>query len=167
MVSHAISEVATKKDKSLDREKVCPFLLRIFCTNMRHNSVHDYSKGSTPTNNELQVYTWFDCSLKELKDLVLNVDQRASKEGTIFDFSIVSPDRFTSRMNMRNIGVVVHKQEGLDDKKTLQSTKFEIGDYIDVAITYARQNDFGGRGDFRRSDNGPRRQFGGPRRYRN
>ena len=31
----------------LDREKTCPFLLRVFCSTSRHNPMQDYAKGQS------------------------------------------------------------------------------------------------------------------------
>jgi len=33
------------KDNEIDREKVCPLLLRVFCANSRHNNLTDYNRG--------------------------------------------------------------------------------------------------------------------------
>ena len=37
------------KEGEIDREKVCPLLLRVFCANSRHNNLADYNRGK---------YTW-------------------------------------------------------------------------------------------------------------
>ena len=34
------------KDNEIDREKVCPLLLRVFCANSRHNNLSDYNRGT-------------------------------------------------------------------------------------------------------------------------
>ena len=33
------------KEGEIDREKVCPLLLRVFCANSRHNNLTDYNRG--------------------------------------------------------------------------------------------------------------------------
>ena len=30
----------------IDREKICPFLLRVFVSTSRHNPIHEYSRGN-------------------------------------------------------------------------------------------------------------------------
>ena len=35
----------SSKDNEIDREKVCPLLLRVFCANSRHNNLSDYNRG--------------------------------------------------------------------------------------------------------------------------
>uniref|UniRef100_A0A1I7XTC4 18 kDa Sin3-associated polypeptide n=1 Tax=Heterorhabditis bacteriophora TaxID=37862 RepID=A0A1I7XTC4_HETBA len=52
-----ISQVAVNQEKPVDREKICPLLLRVFCANGRHNPIADYTRGNVPAN-ELQMYTW-------------------------------------------------------------------------------------------------------------
>ncbi|CAD6188295.1 unnamed protein product [Caenorhabditis auriculariae] len=158
-----ISQVAVSHEKPVDREKTCPLLLRVFCANGRHNAMMEYSNrngGSVPAN-ELQMYTWLDCTLRELTSLIKEVNPDARRRGTTFDFAIVSPDKMSSRFSTREIGNTMNGQRGIDDSKTLQQCKFEVGDFVDVAITmpggqrrfggYGRDREFGGpRGDFER-----------------
>merc|ERR1712025_60031 len=132
------------KEGEIDREKVCPLLLRVFCANSRHNNLADYNRGKVPPN-ELQIYTWMDASLKELTSLVREVNPESRKKGTYFDFAIISPsmDRRAQFSNngsvnhyqSRDIGTTVSGTKGMDDNKTLSQARFVIGDYIDIAIT--------------------------------
>lgn len=75
----------------------------------------------------------------------------------IHELILVTPDRFTNRMNIRNIGVTINGTRGVDDAKTLADCKFEVGDYIDVAIIPPRApaRDY----PPRRSIDGPPRRF--------
>merc|ERR1712115_218022 len=133
-----------KEGGEIDREKVCPLLLRVFCANSRHNNLSDYNRGKVPPN-ELQIYTWMDASLKELTSLVREVNPESRKKGTYFDFAIISPsmDRRAQFSNngsvnhyqSRDIGTTVSGTKGMDDNKTLSQARFVIGDYIDIAIT--------------------------------
>ncbi|GBM02981.1 hypothetical protein AVEN_214702-1, partial [Araneus ventricosus] len=41
---------------SIDREKTCPLLLRVFLNNGRHHSLGEFVRGNVPPN-ELQIYT--------------------------------------------------------------------------------------------------------------
>ena len=36
-----------KEGGEIDREKVCPLLLRVFCATSRHNNLLDYNRGKT------------------------------------------------------------------------------------------------------------------------
>uniref|UniRef100_A0AC35G0D0 Histone deacetylase complex subunit SAP18 n=1 Tax=Panagrolaimus sp. PS1159 TaxID=55785 RepID=A0AC35G0D0_9BILA len=172
MHSNVISEVDSKADKVIDREKVCPLLLRIFVANMRHNPIQEYKNGSVPQHNELQIYTWMDCTLRELMFCIKDVNIDSRRKGTTFEFAIVTPDFRSNRMNFKTIGITTHGQKGVDDTKTLASCKFQIGDYIDVAITPATLPNRGrhhgggdyprGGGDFARGGDFPRRSIDGP-----
>ena len=50
-----------------------------------------FSAGQTP-QNELQIYTWMDATLKELTGLIKEVNPESRRRGTYFDFAIVYPD---------------------------------------------------------------------------
>lgn len=101
-MTHVISQVAVHPDKVINREKVCnffhhlrtkfnfkicPLLLRIFCSTGRHHTPGDYARGKTP-ENELQIYTWMDCTLRELMKLIKDVNPEARRRGTKFSFSV-------------------------------------------------------------------------------
>merc|ERR1712062_244624 len=122
------------QEKAIDREKTCPLLLRVFCSNDRHHPLSEFSRGSTPTN-ELQIYTWMDATLKELTGLVKEVNPDARRKGTFFDFSIVYPDNRSPTFRMRDIGTTCAGRKSNDDTVTLSSKKFVIGDYLDIAIS--------------------------------
>jgi len=121
-------------DKTIDREKTCPLLLRVFCNIGRHASPREYQRGNTPIN-ELQIYTWLDATLKELSSLVREVNVDARQKGTYFDFGIVYPDPRAPVYAIREIGTTCVGLRGKDDNVTLASKDFDIGDYIDIAIT--------------------------------
>lgn len=70
--------------------------------------------GSTPSN-ELQIYTWLDASLKELTQLIRDVNPETRKKGTYFDFALVFPDNRSGSYRMREIGVTCSGQRGADD----------------------------------------------------
>lgn len=54
--------------------------------------------------------------------------------GTYFDFALVYPDTRPGLYRIRDIGVTCSGVQGQDDHKTLSQIKFQIGDYLDVAI---------------------------------
>jgi histone deacetylase complex subunit SAP18 len=114
----------------------------------RHNALSDYNNGSTPTN-ELQIYTWLDCTLRELSSLIKDVNVESRKRGVEFRFSVgmffrlvwlfnfpvsVTPHPRSSRFILNDVGVVTNGERGNDDSKTLSSCNFAIGDYIDVSF---------------------------------
>lgn len=45
----------------VDREKTCPMLLRMFCREHGHHRPEDFSRERQPTDDELIIYTWYEC----------------------------------------------------------------------------------------------------------
>ena len=59
----------------IDRTSTCPFLLRCFWNEGQHNHLRSYrgaGSGSFP-DQEIQIYTWKDATLRELSDLLRDV----------------------------------------------------------------------------------------------
>ncbi|GBP42312.1 Histone deacetylase complex subunit SAP18 [Eumeta japonica] len=111
MESMVVEEVKPV-EKPVDREKTCPLLLRVFCSTGRHNSPADYARGNVP-QNELQIYTWMDATLRELTSLVKEVNPETRRKGTYFDFAIVYPDMRSPTYRMREIGVTCSGQRAI------------------------------------------------------
>lgn len=81
-----VSEV--KQKLPIEREKVCPMLLRVFPRPYSHFTPADFANGRTP-RNELNMHTWMDCTFKELSRLVGAGQASARKRGTRFEFANV------------------------------------------------------------------------------
>lgn len=86
-----------------------------------------------PKTSELQIYTWLDATLSELMGLVREMPEFRTK-GTQFNFSIVFPEPTSPTYRMRPIGVTIGGKRGPDDELTLAQCRYQIGDFIDVAI---------------------------------
>ncbi|XP_015908795.1 histone deacetylase complex subunit SAP18 [Parasteatoda tepidariorum] len=128
------SVVEEKPELSVDREKTCPLLLRVFLSKGRHHSLSDFQRGNVPPN-ELQIYTWLDATLKELTSLVKEVNPDARRKGTHFDFALVFPEPRGPNYRMREIGRTCSGEKSADDGKSLSACRFQIGDYLDIAIS--------------------------------
>ncbi|KAI9470606.1 MAG: Sin3 associated polypeptide p18-domain-containing protein [Benjaminiella poitrasii] len=98
----------------VDREKECPFLLRIFYRNGGHNS-----KNAT---------------LEEIAQLIEQVVPEARDPDARIVFRLIYLDSERARYNSRDLGRVVPANPTEDQKKTLDACNFFIGDYLDVAI---------------------------------
>ena len=94
-----------------------------------------------------------DATLKELTSLVKAVTTDARSKGTTFEFAIVYPDMRSQGYRMRDIGVTCTGRNGPDDFVTLSGKKFQVGDFLDVAIVSARTG--GGRGQMMRGRGRP------------
>merc|ERR1719473_2653972 len=111
--------------QAIDREKVCPCLLRGFVQEGRHHSPRDYSfqsPGRAPTHKEVQIYTWGDATLKEMMTLIQTVNQSAQRASLSFAF--VYPDR-DGRAAVRKVGLTHASRRGADDGKQLRELGFQ------------------------------------------
>ncbi|KAL1783567.1 histone deacetylase complex subunit SAP18 [Sigmodon hispidus] len=119
----------------MDLEKTCQLLLRVFTTNKgHHHRIDEFSLGNVPSS-ELQIYTWMDATLKELTSLVKEVYPEARKKGTHFNFAIVFMDLKRPGYRVKEISSTMSGRKDTDDSMTVQSQKFQIGDYLDIVIT--------------------------------
>ena len=84
------------------------------------------------------LYCRKDATLKELMSLVKEVNPDARRKGTVFEFAIVFPDARRGGFIMKEIGSTTAGHKGANDTVTLESKKFQIGDFIDVAIQSPR-----------------------------
>ncbi|KAK9474024.1 Sin3 associated polypeptide p18-domain-containing protein [Dipodascopsis tothii] len=139
---------------SIDREKVPPFMLRMFFRQGGFHPLQSFLPDRLPLDESLQIYTWKDCTLRELHELLVTglpaaVTARCS-------FRIVYMDKYRAgEFVCKDIGD--YTPEGHPDfrpgahttSKSLEDARFVIGDFIDVKVW---------------TDRGPRQ--GGGRRFR-
>lgn len=79
-----------------------------------------------------------DATLKELMTLIKEVNPDARKKGTTFDFATVFPNPRQPGFLLKELGSTTAGKKSPSDSITLESKKFQIGDYIDVAVQYPR-----------------------------
>lgn len=82
-----------------------------------------------------------DATLKEIASLVREVHPEARRKGTRFHFALVFPDLRGPSYRRRDIGSITSGIPGDDDKKTLGDSRLQIGDYMDIAITYPERRE--------------------------
>jgi histone deacetylase complex subunit SAP18 len=154
--SENILKEKTEQTKStVDREKVCPFLLRVFCKRGSHHRIEDFTINHQPVEDEIQIYTWKDASLREIASLLAEIDPKYAKHGNSLSFKSVYLDNIRARYNSKDLGVINISKPSKTDDVTLEENRFIIGDFIDVALqsysdvrhrySYDRQDNFGGR----------------------
>lgn len=81
--------------KEIDRSKSCPHLLRLFWKSNRNNPQLEYkaaANGKFP-QNEIQIYTWPDATLREIGDLLKSTVAIARQRNVTLSFELVYPDR--------------------------------------------------------------------------
>ncbi|EFN53580.1 hypothetical protein CHLNCDRAFT_136773 [Chlorella variabilis] len=125
--------VAVVKEPAIDREKVCPLLLRVFPRLGAHHQLEDFARRGDEPKDEVQIYTWMDATLRELCDLVKEVQPAARRPMARLSFAFVYPDRRGKNV-MRQVGLVHSTRLGEDDSKSLKQLNFQTGDFLSVAI---------------------------------
>jgi histone deacetylase complex subunit SAP18 len=99
--------VQVEASAPLDREKICPLLLRCFWKDGEGNVAADYKDcghGTVPAN-EIQIYTWADATLRELSDLVKDVIAQALRVSQFsLTFALVYPDS-EGRFVLRSVSI--------------------------------------------------------------
>lgn len=128
---------------AVDRSKACPFLLRCF---VFHDKAPDADLFVDPNNlpEDFHVYTWRDATLRELTELVKEVDQPARRNGAILEFYLAFPSvDDEQKITMEHVGnttsVRGERVSGrrFAERRTLSERGFEIGDYLAINVISA------------------------------
>jgi len=120
-------------EPQVDREKTCPLLLRVYTKHGSHHKLEEFAVRGKEPEGEIQMYTWFDANLRELSDLIKEVNSEARGRNCRMSFAFIYPDR-NGRNVMRQVGMVHSSRSSEDDLRTLRSLRFQTGDFLDVAI---------------------------------
>ncbi|RUS19014.1 Sin3 associated polypeptide p18-domain-containing protein [Endogone sp. FLAS-F59071] len=126
----------SKKRLSVDREKTCPFLLRLFWRTGSHHRNEEFDVDKAPVHDELQIYTWKDATLQELALLLKEVQPEATRPQARISFRLVYMDNLRGRYMSKEIGTVTNNRPTAEEQKTLDDVRFVTGDYIDVCVAY-------------------------------
>ena len=121
----------------VNREKTCPFLLKIFYKIDSYNSLNLFRDKNFPS--ELNIYTWEDADLEELAKFIhLALKKTVLSAYDYYKFSRIYYDSKGTLLR-DEIGCVVtnSKSSKLNENvnKTLKEIGFQIGDYFDINIT--------------------------------
>ena len=117
----------------VDREKITPLLLRIFVKEAEHHTVEEFNSDSLPTQDEIQLYTWKDATLKEISNAIKAHKHLARQQHSKLSFSLVYPNK-TGANRLRPVAVTQNSKRTKEENLTLKQLKHETGDYLDVAI---------------------------------
>eukprot|EP01068_Selenidium_serpulae_P016005 Selendium_serpulae@DN6258_c2_g1_i3.p2 len=118
----------------VDRDKVCPFLLRVFYSMGEHHPMSDFEPhGKVPAHHEFQTYSWSDATLRELVDLVKDVIPEARGRRKRLSFKMICSDE-SGTGTAKDMGIVHSQFRASTDDTTLRTLNFKIGDLVDVAI---------------------------------
>jgi histone deacetylase complex subunit SAP18 len=126
--------LSSSQNYEVNREKICPFLLKVFYKENDFNSLEDLNNSIFPSSRELHIYTWMDASLREITMLVKEAVEAARKKDAVLNFCFVFPDS-KGKLQRKEVGSVFSNKKGADDNKTLHYLKFSVGDYLDINIS--------------------------------
>jgi len=139
--SSSSSSLSNNNDFFVNREKTCPFLLRVFYKINGNNHLSDFEGEKFPP--ELHIYTWEDANLKELAKFIHD----ALKDTVIgmydlYQFSRIHYDSDGTLLRDYAGSVVINDKKSKLNKNMKTSLKeigFQIGDYFDINITSANR----------------------------
>ena len=106
----------------VDRDKTCPFLLRVFYKEGGQHRLEEFEAEKLPSE-EIQVYSWLDANLREISEHIQKDLDLARKRDTQLDFSLVHPD-YSGSYRRKFLGTVKVGNMSSDDLKTLQSLRY-------------------------------------------
>lgn len=90
--------------EEINREKTCPLLMRVFPRQAGHHKLEDFAdRNNLP--EEIAIYTWMDADLRELSDLIKDVQPAARNRSARISFAFVYPDR-RGRNVMRQVRLI-------------------------------------------------------------
>lgn len=75
-----------------------------------HHDLDDYATRGKEPQDEVQMYTWTDATLRELTDLVKEVQTAARNPRARLQFALIYPDRQGKNV-LRQVGAVEHTLE--------------------------------------------------------
>ncbi|EAL64992.1 hypothetical protein DDB_G0285057 [Dictyostelium discoideum AX4] len=118
---------------TLNREKICPFLLRVFIKEGSFHSPSEFSSRNVPEKDEIQIYTWRNATLKEITILIKETYKLARHKESKFEFAFIYPDSRGIYVS-KPIGTVFSNKKSADDLITLDDLFFNY-QFLDVSLS--------------------------------
>ncbi|KAI9628638.1 hypothetical protein H4Q26_017989 [Puccinia striiformis f. sp. tritici PST-130] len=140
---------------TVDREKTCPFLLRVFVKPGTHHDLErDYQiPDRLPVSDECQLYAWKDTTLRDIclqlldtnpsikSNLPLKFSIRLVYLDTPRDLSTSSHNAPLARYKSQDLGSIFCRDLArpvsaapAGSLKSLQDVRFFVGDFVDIAL---------------------------------
>ncbi|ETW31511.1 hypothetical protein PFFCH_01109 [Plasmodium falciparum FCH/4] len=121
----------------INREKTCPFLLRLFYKVDKEYNVDDMDILTKDNNsNELQIYAWIDITMREIVTLVKDFYKDSRQRNAQWVFKVFSYEKKKLTFLSKVHSTIYNYKE---DNKTLLSLNYEIGDIILLSIMLDRK----------------------------
>ncbi|KAI8908799.1 Sin3 associated polypeptide p18-domain-containing protein [Powellomyces hirtus] len=120
---------------NVDREKVCPFLVRLYVSTDHEFTSEEIERRGLPEKSEVLLHTWKNATLRELASLLTPTHPAALERLSAITFqSVIRTQTRGSEFRVTPVGTVYNFRPSPDDQKTLEQAKFVIGDGLLVSI---------------------------------
>lgn len=137
-ISRGLEKITSPGPFIVDRQKTCPMYVRLFCRMNGHHRLEEFTRDNLPISDEVTIYTWKDATLKELSDLIKEVNEDSRLMETRFSFHLIYMG-LRGEYRSKILGNIANSKAGRDDDKTLEELRFVQGDLIDVAISFGNE----------------------------
>lgn len=97
----------------------------VSCLHCPHKLLLNRQTDNNLCATQVQIYTWPDATLRELTDLVKEVQPAARRTTARLEFALIYPDK-KGRNVIRVIGGTHSTRPGPDDIKTLKQLNFQV-----------------------------------------
>jgi len=128
-----VEKIGGMKRARVNRENVCPCLIRIFIKYGEAHREEEYIKHDKLPKNELAIHAWKDSTLREITELLKQSEPKIREWGSRVQFSIVFADQ-RGKYLLRNIGSLDSHRNARDDFRTLDELHFQVGDFLAISI---------------------------------
>ncbi|KAJ3160920.1 hypothetical protein HDU86_008282 [Geranomyces michiganensis] len=123
-----------KTRAAVDREKVCPFLVRVYVRTNAEFVPSEIERRGLPDKAEI-LHTWKDASLREIASLLTPAHPLAKERHIAIHFwTVIRTQTRDSSFRVVPLGTVHNFRPSKDDQKTLDQARFVIGDGLLVSI---------------------------------
>ena len=118
----------------VDREKMCPFLLRVLWIENSSHEVSYYTDAAQQDNPyELHIHTWMDANLREITNALKTAVKCANDKDARLHFYHVFQDS-SGKFKKKSVSTIHSVRKDNNDKTSLSDVRFQIGDCLDVEI---------------------------------
>ena len=122
--------------KPIDREKTCPFLVRVIWKEGELLTTDCLkTRNDKQENDEVRLYAWKDVTLKEIIDMLKEHLPGARRRDAEFNFSFIRQN-LEGGYELKPIGLLFSSRKSEFDTSTLGQLKFVAGDFIALTLTY-------------------------------
>ena len=123
--------------KPIDRDKTCPFLIRVIWRENDPLTVDCLKNRSDQQEaDEVRIYSWKDTTFREIVEMLKEHLAGARRRDAEFTFSFLRQN-LDGGYELKPIGIIHSSRKSEQDTSTLSQLRFVIGDFIALTLTYS------------------------------